>query len=76
MGSCECGCGQESTRDFLPGHDQKLRVALETSAGGLLALRSLVTQAEAYAIGASQEAQFLQQVRQTFARAPRSKGAA
>ena len=51
--ACECGCGQESTREFLPGHDQKLRVALESKVGGLLALRELLVQAESYASGAS-----------------------
>jgi len=76
MNSCECGCGQESNREFLPGHDQKLRVALEARAGGLLSLRSLVSEAEAYATGASPEAQFLQQVRATFAKARRASGAA
>ena len=74
--SFECGCGQESTREFLPGHDQKLRVALQARAGGLLSLRSLVSEAEAYATGASPEAQFLQQVRATFAKARRASGAA
>ena len=76
MNSCECGCGQESTRAFLTGHDQKLRVALEARVGGLLSLRTLVSEAEAYAMGVSPEAQFLQQVRTTFAKAQRASGAA
>ena len=76
VNSCECGCGQESAREFLPGHDQKLRVALEAKAGGLLSLRSLLSEAEAYANGASSEAQFLHQVRATFAKAQRAHGAA
>jgi hypothetical protein len=63
MKNCECGCGQESTREFLPGHDQKLRVALEAKVGGLLALRGLISEAEAYANGSSTEAQLLQCVR-------------
>jgi len=76
MNSCESGCGQESTRALLPGHDQKLRVALEARVGGLLSLRTLVSEAEAYAMGASPEAQFLQQVRATVARVQRASGAA
>ena len=76
MKACECGCGQESTRDFLPGHDQKLRVALEARTGGLLALRTLVAEAEAYATGQNQDAQFLQQVRAIFTAARRNSGAA
>ena len=76
MKSCECGCGQESALDFLPGHDQKLRATLEARVGGLLALRGLVSAAEAYATGANQEAQLLQQLRATFATARRSTGAA
>jgi len=40
---CACGCGDEMHGgDFLPGHDQKLRVAIEAKAGGLLALKQLV----------------------------------
>jgi len=64
---CECGCGQDSTREFLPGHDQKLRVALESRVGGLLSLREFIVQAENYASGAISEAQLLQHVRSTFA---------
>jgi hypothetical protein len=67
MAQCECGCGQDSTRDFLPGHDQKLRTALEARVGGLLALRSLVAGAEAYAEGNSTEVQLQQKVRALFA---------
>lgn len=69
MSLCECGCGQESVREFLPGHDQKLRTAIESKVGGVLALRSLVAGAESYASGSVTEAQFLQAVRATFARA-------
>ena len=69
---CECGCGQESTREFLSGHDQKLRVALESRVGGLLALRELIAEAENYASGASTETQLLQHVRSTFAASRRA----
>ena len=41
---CLCGCGAAVTanRRFLPGHDQKLRIAIEDAAGGLEALKKLV----------------------------------
>ena len=41
---CLCGCGQAVTSNskFLPGHDQKLRAALEDAVGGLEALKELV----------------------------------
>lgn len=44
--ACECGCeGMTEGGDFLPGHDQRLRAAIERRAGGLLLLRDLVEQA-------------------------------
>ena len=76
MSTCECGCGQSSTRDFLPGHDQKLRTSLEAEVGGLLALRSLVSSAKAYANGATTEAEFNSLVRQIFARQRQATSAA
>ncbi len=39
---CSCGCGTETKSHFAPGHDQKLRAALERACGGLLQLRDLV----------------------------------
>ena len=51
MAKCECGCGQDAKGDFLPGHDQKLRVALEKRVGGLLAIRSLVEASDDYVLG-------------------------
>lgn len=48
---CACDCGgrigpgprvNESWADFLPGHDQKLRAALEARMGGLKKLKALV----------------------------------
>ena len=48
MAQCECGCRAEATSEFLPGHDQKLRSALERQVGGLLALRELVEASVAY----------------------------
>lgn len=52
MSECECGCGgRTASGTFLPGHDQKLRSALERRVGGLLQLKSLVNSAEGYASG-------------------------
>ncbi|HET7458111.1 MAG TPA: hypothetical protein VFJ74_10715 [Gemmatimonadaceae bacterium] len=49
---CACGCGEPTEGGvFRPGHDQKLRTALERRVGGLLALRELVAAAEAHAHG-------------------------
>ena len=45
--TCECGCGEPTKGgNFLPGHDQRLRISLEKRAGGLLALRELVDSVE------------------------------
>jgi hypothetical protein len=66
MAQCECGCGEASNREFLPGHDQKLRAALEAQVCGLLALRSLVRAAHSYAHGAADERSLLQIVRTLF----------
>ncbi len=42
-GMCICGCGEPTMGGkFKPGHDQKLRVALEQAAGGLESLRTIV----------------------------------
>ncbi len=44
MKPCLCGCSEAVTpgRKFRPGHDRKLRSAIERAAGGLEALRELV----------------------------------
>lgn len=40
---CACGCGGKTRGgEFLPGHDQTLRTAIEAKVGGLLELRALV----------------------------------
>lgn len=41
---CACGCNEttKGSGDFLPGHDQRLRTAIERHVGGVLALRCLV----------------------------------
>ncbi len=60
---CECGCGEDTLGGFRPGHDQKLRIALEQRVGGLLALRSLVEAAERFAVGQSQSDALMDNVR-------------
>ena len=40
---CNCNCGGMTKGGwYLPGHDQKLRAAIEEKAGGLLELKTLV----------------------------------
>lgn len=52
MSACKCGCGGESeATNFIPGHDQKLRIKLEERVGGILNLKELVDYAEEYAKG-------------------------
>jgi len=69
MAQCECGCGKESAGgQFMPGHDQTLRISLEERVGGILALRQLVTAAASYATGKSTAEQFTACVRQVFVR--------
>ena len=63
MAQCECGCGQESEREFLPGHDQKLRTQLESRVGGVLALRDSIDAMQAYFSSQSTEQAFAQRVR-------------
>jgi hypothetical protein len=64
---CECGCGELAVvGSFRPGHDQKLRTDLERRVGGLLALRSLVEAAEAFAAGLSESDALAQSVRTIF----------
>ena len=74
MSKCECGCGQETKGgDFAPGHDQKVRAALEARVGGLLNLRTLVDAAESYATGSGTTEGLTQDVRSVFSAAWRSK---
>jgi hypothetical protein len=64
MASCECGCGGSVNQGlFLPGHDQRLRTALECEVGGLLPLRTLVRAARAYSNGEINGQAFTQAVR-------------
>jgi hypothetical protein len=46
MAICSCGCDQPTKGGkYLPGHDQKLRAAIEFEAGGLESLRLIVEKA-------------------------------
>ena len=49
---CACGCGQSTKGGtFLPGHDAKLRAAIEESVGGLLALEGFLEAARQFVAG-------------------------
>ena len=39
---CACGCGGTGINQWLPGHDQKLRAAIEREVGGLIELRRII----------------------------------
>lgn len=67
MGSCLCGCGTETATAFAPGHDQKLRVALEQRVGGLGALKALVEAVEQYMLGETGSSDLTKEVRHIFA---------
>ncbi len=42
---CRCGCGEMTKGGwYIPGHDQKLRTAIENKVGGLEQLKRLVEQ--------------------------------
>ncbi len=42
MPFCTCGCGEQTKGGkWLPGHDQKLRTAIENAVGGLESLRAI-----------------------------------
>ena len=48
---CNCGCREAKPGGgFLPGHDQKPRVLLDSPVGGLRALQGLVEALESYAV--------------------------
>jgi hypothetical protein len=52
MPNCACGCGEQTKGGkFMPGHEQKLRKALEAKVGGAALLARLVQAAELYAHG-------------------------
>ena len=39
---CACGCGGLCKGEWLPGHDQRLRAAIEHEVGGLVELRRII----------------------------------
>ena len=39
---CACGCGGTGKAKWLPGHDQRLRAAIEREVGGLVELRRII----------------------------------
>jgi len=50
--TCVCGCGHDAVHgELLPGHDQKLRIRLERSVGGIRRLEELVGAATAFRDG-------------------------
>jgi len=67
MSTCECGCGEEAQGQFITGHDQRLRISLETEVGGVLPLRTLVRAARAYSDGDIANEAFTRTVRSLFA---------
>ncbi len=66
MATCGCGCGNGTNGTFAPGHDQKLRSALERRVGGLISLSKLVDAAEGYARGEHSTEEFAGAVRRLF----------
>ncbi len=69
MSKCECGCGKGSVGGlFMPGHDQRLRIALEKRVGGILGLRCLVDAADSYATGSSTKEELATCIQRLFAR--------
>jgi hypothetical protein len=70
---CACDCGHEpELGQFLPGHDQKLRITLEGRVGGLLSLKQLVASVESYATGKTTEADLTKAIRQIFVNVSRN----
>ena len=58
--ACLCGCGGDvdPSKRFKPGHDQRLRIALEARAGGIERLAELVESAEAGGLADQSEADY------------------
>jgi len=60
MNKCKCGdCNELTNSDYAPGHDQKLRSALEQRVGGLLNLKQLIAACEDYSTGKITESEVL-----------------
>lgn len=69
---CLCGCGGIPEKgDFMPGHDQRLRVRIEESVGGLINLWHIVDAIQEYMAGEINEGQLGKQVRKHWSHYPR-----
>ncbi|MDO9542896.1 MAG: hypothetical protein Q7J98_11325 [Kiritimatiellia bacterium] len=69
MNKCKCdNCDKSTSRDFFPGHDQRLRANLEQKVGGLLSLKELVIACIEYATGKTSDSEILRTIRQLFTR--------
>jgi hypothetical protein len=67
MNKCKCGdCDESTDGDFVPGHDQKLRIRLEQEVGGLLSLEHLIYECNRYATGNASESEVLGTIRHAF----------
>ena len=67
MPLCQCRCGKGTKGGtFLPGHDAKLRAAIEKKVGGLLALDQLVDAAREVAEGRKAVDEFVTVARRVF----------
>lgn len=68
MNECKCGCKEEASpgKNFLKGHDSKLRKKIEREVGGILTLEKLVDAAKKYSCGEIKEAEFLKVVSKIF----------
>jgi hypothetical protein len=64
--NCHCGCDQPAKRNFLPGHDQKLRIRLEKQVGGLLQLEALLDLNRAFLVNSEAPELFKQEVGKLF----------
>jgi hypothetical protein len=62
MALCQCGCGNEARRTFLPGHDSKLRSILEHKVGGLLVVRELIAASVSFSTGKISEKEFCNKI--------------
>jgi hypothetical protein len=69
--TCKCGCGTESKGTFAPGHDQKLRIALEKRVGDITKLERLVDSAEAFVKGTVSLSSLELALREIFEQTPR-----
>ena len=69
MGNCKCGCGAFTCNDrnFIPGHDSKLRSQIEAEAGGVFAVQDIIAAAKYYSCGAITSSELATTVKEIFA---------